>query len=102
MARLGEIVSGVRSKNAGPFMLTIDIFCGTPETFDRVRRAVATPPVATILGSDPGTIRRFELPGIRAIKYSLPRPCVQGCLRDRDMHGAQWAILLEEMEIREP
>lgn len=83
-------------------MLTIDIFCGTPETFDRVRMAVATPLVATILGSDPDSIRRFELPDIRVIKFSLPRPCVQGCLRDRDMHGAQWAILLEEMEIKEP
>ena len=102
MARLGEIVAGVRSKNAGPFMLTIDVFCGTPQAFDRVRTTVTTPQVAAILDSDPESILRFELPDIWVIKFSLPRPCVQGSLQDRDMHGAQWAILLEEMDVPEP
>jgi len=27
MAKLGAVVEKVRSKNAGPFWLTIDIFC---------------------------------------------------------------------------
>ena len=102
MSRLGEIVSSVRSKNAGPFVLTIDVFCDTRQAFDRVRMAVTTPQVASVLNSNPESVRRFELPDIRFIKFSLPRPCVQGCLQDRDMHGAQWAILLEEMDVSEP
>lgn len=38
MTTLGEQVVTVRSKNAGPFWLTIDIFCGDPDTFARARR----------------------------------------------------------------
>jgi len=33
VARLGDAVQAVRSKNAGPFMVTIDIFCGTDAAF---------------------------------------------------------------------
>ncbi|MFN3525510.1 MAG: DUF4387 family protein [Paracoccus sp. (in: a-proteobacteria)] len=33
------------------------------------------------------------------MKFSLPRPVVQGAAADRDMHGAQYAALLEEMTI---
>ena len=29
MPKLGERVLRVRSKNAGPFWVTVDIFCGT-------------------------------------------------------------------------
>ncbi|MGB3313642.1 MAG: DUF4387 family protein, partial [Albidovulum sp.] len=33
MTRLGDIVEKVRSKNAGPFWMTVDIFCGSPEAY---------------------------------------------------------------------
>ena len=36
MPELGSIVEKVRSKNAGPFWLTVDIFCGSPEAYARV------------------------------------------------------------------
>ena len=34
MSQLGDLVQKVRSKNAGPFWLTIDIFCGSEAVFD--------------------------------------------------------------------
>ena len=37
MPLLGEKVKKIRSKNAGPFWITIDIFCGSKEVFDEVR-----------------------------------------------------------------
>ena len=36
MTRLGDIVEKVRSKNAGPFWMTVDIFCGAPDAYARV------------------------------------------------------------------
>ncbi|MCB2122242.1 MAG: DUF4387 family protein, partial [Rhodobacteraceae bacterium] len=40
MAELGPIVQKVRSKNAGPFWLTVDVFCGSAEVFARVVSAL--------------------------------------------------------------
>ena len=34
--RLKELVKKIRSKNAGPFLLTIDIFCSNKKNFQMV------------------------------------------------------------------
>ena len=99
MARLGEMVDKVRSKNAGPFWLTIDIFCGDRAVYQSVDQKLSTATVAKLLQQPEENLKRFSMPNLNVIKFSLPRPHIQGSRLDRDMHGAQWAILLEEMEI---
>ena len=102
MARLGDAVRAVRSKNAGPFMVTVDVFCGTDAAFQRVNAALSTAAVGRLYRVDPGRIDRYELPEIRVLKFSFPRPAPQGSRGDRDMHGAQWAVLLAEAEFEKP
>ena len=101
MARLIELCKGVRSKNAGPFMITIDIFCDTAAQFRRLRDLVSTDEVARLYRLDRTDILRFDLKEVSAIKFSFPRPSIQGSLRDRDMHGAGWAALLAELDLGE-
>lgn len=88
----------VRTKNAGPFWLTIDIFCDDKPTF---RRLCADPrlgaqAIGTLLRADADSVKIFHIDALDVIKISLPRPVVQGAVADRDMHGAQWAYLLQE------
>ena len=99
MANLGQIVEKMRSKNAGPFWLTVDIFCGTPEAFTQVVSSLTTARVARVFATDEATIKRFDIEALRVIKFSLPRPSVQGAADDRDMHGASWAALLAELPL---
>ena len=99
MANLGAIVEKVRSKNAGPFWLTIDIFCGTPRAFTQIRDGLSTERVAKVFAVAPETLKRFEIPSLNVLKFSLPRPETQGAVADRDMHGASWAALLSEVKI---
>lgn len=99
MTELRHLVSKVRSKNAGPFWLTIDIFCGTPEAFERVREGLGTDRVAALFQMPEARIKRFDIADLNVVKFSLPRPQVQGALDDRDMHGASWAALLGEMDL---
>lgn len=99
MAELGTLVEKVRSKNAGPFWLTVDIFCGSPEAFVRVTTGLETARVAHLFGVEPQAMKRFDIPDLNVVKLSVPRPVVQGTRADRDMHGAGWAVLVEEMEI---
>ncbi len=102
MARLGDAVRAVRSKNAGPFMITIDVFCGTEAVFQWVNATVSTVAVAQLYRVAADRIDRYELPEIRVVKFSFPRPAPQGSRSDRDMHGAQWAVLLAEAEFEAP
>lgn len=99
MSRLGDIVPKVRSKNAGPFWLTIDIFCGTSEVFGRVSNGLQTEAVLRVLQADAGLLKRFDIASLNVVKFSVPRPQVQGTRADRDMHGASFAALVAEMEI---
>ena len=99
MPKLREIVQKVRSKNAGPFWLTIDIFCGSEEAFETVQTKLKTDAVARLYGADSQLLKRFEMPDLNVVKISLPRPATQGAIDDRDMHGASWAALLAEMEL---
>ena len=99
MAELGQIVEKVRSKNAGPFWLTVDIFCGSEEAFARVRDGLSTTEMARILDTPVQTLKRFDIADLAVVKLSLPRPAVQGTAADRDMHGAALAALVAEMDI---
>lgn len=99
MPQLSEIVEKVRSKNAGPFWITVDIFCGTADAFDRVSKGLSTERVARALDTPTGTLKRFDIAQLCVVKFSLPRPQVQGTRFDRDMHGASLGALISEMEI---
>ena len=99
MPRIGDIAVKVRSKNAGPFTATIDIFCGSPQVFDCVRSQLTDQAVGNLFAARPGTVRRFEIQDLNVVKFSLPRPEIQGSRLDRDMHAAQLAELVQEFVI---
>lgn len=89
----------VRSKNAGPFWVTIDIFCDRPEVYDQVCAGLSNAEVAALYQVPEQLLKRFEIADLRVVKFSVPRPVVQGAAADRDMHGAQYAALLEEHDL---
>ena len=99
MPRLNQVALKVRSKNAGPFWLTVDVFCGADLAFERICAGLPSALVAEVLQIDLGAIKRFEMPELNVLKLSFPRPVTQGDIRDRDLHGASWAALLGEVEI---
>jgi len=98
MSRRNAAAFDVRSKNAGPFWLTIDIFCDDAATFRRLcaEPVLSAESITALLGGDAALVKLFRIAALNVIKISLPRPTVQGALDDRDMHGAQWANLVRE------
>lgn len=99
MPDIREVAEKVRSKNAGPFWITIDIFCGSPEAFDRISKGLDTGDVATRLDVPSQTLKRFDIPDLNVIKLSIPRPQIQGDRTDRDMHGAALANVIAELPL---
>lgn len=102
MPELRNVVDKVRSKNAGPFWITVDIFCGAQDAYDTVRAALDTARVAALFDTPLQTLKRFDIDSLHVIKISFPRPTVQGAPDDRDMHGASFAALLAEIELTSP
>jgi hypothetical protein len=93
----------VRSKNAGPFWMTIDVFFDSAVAFDQACRSSLTDPavLGELYATDPGRIRVFRLEPLQAIKISLPRPNVQGSIGDRDMHAGQQYVPLLDLPVEE-
>lgn len=97
--KLGDLAAKVRSKNAGPFWLTVDVFFDDPDAYFQACAAVDTSRVAALFGAEPQLMKRFEINDLNVLKFSLPRPAVQGTAADRDMHGASFGVLLAEMDL---
>ena len=97
--RLVELATVVRSKNAGPYQLTLDVFFESKEAFCRARdsgrmdaQAVSTRYRAEVVGV-------WFVEAALAWKATLVRPCPAGNPGDPDVFGAQQHLPLLEIEI---
>jgi hypothetical protein len=81
----------VRSKDAGPFVLTTDLFCHDGEAYARAVAAGLLEPGfwAAAYDQDPAVVEVHPVEAIWAIKVSFPRPVVSGDLGDTDITGGQ-------------
>ena len=98
MTKISEMASLMRSKNAGPFTLTIDIMFYEQEKYERVKNsgAISREIVASAYKLPSEKVQFFFCDNAFAIKASLPRPYIQGDLRDADSHqGQQYAPLMD-------
>jgi hypothetical protein len=98
---LKDLASVIRSKNAGPLCLTLDLFFHDRAGFDRALASTALAPaeVAHLYGLMPAQVRRFDLPDILAIKLSMPRQVCAGDPGDGDVYGAQQHAPLLEVPV---
>jgi Domain of unknown function (DUF4387) len=101
---LGELADVMRSKNAGPFQITIDLMFNDAATYRRVRDSsvVAARVIAPLYGVDEGLVRIMPFDRVRAIKITVPRRTGEhgsGSAFDRDVYGAQQHGPLVELRI---
>jgi hypothetical protein len=102
---LRDIAKVVRSKNAGPFEITLDIIFRSKEDYEAVKKSgVITRELISGLYNVPTqaiiTFGFFDL--VNAVKITLPRPRVQGGVGETDMHAAQQHVPLQEIRIPWP
>lgn len=101
MATIGETAYYVRSKNAGPFWVTLDIFCGEKDVFDTLSASknISREKVAEVYGVRPDEVKIFHIPNLNVIKISYPRVKPQGQKYERDMHAGQQYVQIAELEV---
>lgn len=89
---LKDIANVIRSKNAGPFELTLDVMLKDQEMFEALRAAnVINKEVIAKLYQIPESdvISIVYFPNAKAIKATIVRPLPSGGLGERDVYGAQ-------------
>jgi hypothetical protein len=94
---LADLADIVRSKNAGPFRITLDILFSDPARYRLVRDsgAVSRETVAKSYGITPQEITSFfHVDMANAIKITLRRPRTQGAFGESDVYGCQQHVPL--------
>ena len=101
MAKLRDVASLIRSKNAGPFYLTLDILFPDRETYQKVAGAkVITGELISSLYSIPaGKIKIVEYPQGNGIKVTIDRHVGSGDFEDTDLYGTQQHVPLFDVEV---
>ena len=98
---LGEIAGLIRSKNAGPFLLTFDIMFDTEEKYRRVVSAgiITKEWFEKAFDIPAGEIDIYYYEPAWAIKVTIPRPNPSGDPFDTDVFGGQQYGPLVKLEI---
>jgi hypothetical protein len=107
MARLDQLATTFRSKNAEPFMSTIDIYLPDREAFERVRRSeqLTEENVARVYNIPREAVYGvYFVDAVNAVKVSLYKYAdgkflQQGDPECADIFGAQQHIPLRDIEI---
>lgn len=99
--KLYELAKLIRSKNAGPFNLTIDIMFEDLEKWEKVERSgsINKDTVSKMFRMNLDDIEIFPVKNALAIKISFPRPIFQGEIADADMLGGQQYAPIMEIEV---
>lgn len=101
MPKLSEVCRHVRSKNAGPFWITVDIFFKSGREFQAWSKAPALQcaAIASAFDVPVNAVKRFAVEDLDVLKLSFPRKVPQGGALERDMHGGQQYIRLLNVEL---
>jgi hypothetical protein len=101
MPRIREIAKACKSKNAGPFEVTLDVVFDNPEIFERVRKTGVLCPAlfARLYNVRAEDVLFTEYRAGNAFKATLPRLIPSGDVGDTDVYGAQQHAPLLDVEI---
>ena len=100
--KLTDLAGVIRSKNSGPYELTLDIIFNNREDYERIRDGgfINNDLICKLYGLTPDKIIciiAFE--PAKAIKVTIVRPLCSGDLGETDVYGAQQHAPLLDLEL---
>jgi hypothetical protein len=101
MTTVNDVCHLVRSKNAGPFWVTFDLFFNSHAEFERYATHPALGPetFARLFGADPAQVKSYPVGSLDMVKISYARSSPQGGMVERDMHCGQQFVRLLDVEL---
>lgn len=95
-----EVATLIRSKNAGPFVISLDFVFPDPETHRAVRDsgAISRESIAELYSLPLARVSDvIDYPAANAIKINLIRERPAGAFGELDIYGSQQGGLLDEL-----
>ena len=101
MPKLRDVCRHVRSKNAGPYWITVDLFFPDRAALQQHAGSpvLANVAIGRLFDVDASRVKRFIVPELAVLKLSFPRRLPQGGVTERDMHGGQQYVRLLDLEL---
>lgn len=102
MKRLVDVAAIIRSKNSGPFELTLDVMFTDQENYNKfvAGKYLNAKKVAELYKiTEKEVVDIVEFPKAKAVKATICRPLASGALGERDVYGAQQHVPLMMMEL---
>ena len=100
--KLTELADIIRSKNSGPYELTLDVMFKTQGDFERVLKsgAINEKVICHLYRITPDKIVSIvSFPPAKAIKVTIVRPICSGDPGETDVYGAQQHAPLLSLEV---
>lgn len=102
MKTLKDIATVIRSKNAGPYELTLDVIFSDRAVFEAFceKKIFNKETIARLYKIDEKDVLSIvEFPPAMAVKATIVRPLASGALGERDVYGAQQHVPLMNLEV---
>ena len=101
MTRLRDIAKLIRTKNAGPFQLTLDVMFPDERSYRHVVQAhvITVQRMAAFFRVDEAAVKLFHYAPGNAIKVTVPRLVPCGDPADGDLFGGQQFGPLADLEV---
>jgi len=101
MAQLKDYARVLRSKNAGAFVLTIDVIFASEDDYRRIIEAGVLDPdaVAAAYRVNSSDVMVIPYPQVCSVKVTMPRRHGSGDVADADVYGAQQHVPLMLMPV---
>ncbi len=97
-----ELAEVIRSKNSGPFEITLDIIFKDFETYNKVKRqkVIGKKLIADLYKISESEVLNFiEFDPAKAIKATIVRKVSSGAVGETDVYGAQQHVPLFQIEV---
>lgn len=101
MPKLSEVCPRIRSKVAGPFWVTVDLFFDDKERFERYHDHPNLQPakLAEVFGAPAELVSRYPVESLNMMKISYPRQTPQGGVVERDLHSGQQYVYILDVDV---
>lgn len=102
MKTLKDIAAVIRSKNSGPYELTMDVIFTDRAAFEKfcAKQYFNAPLIARLYKiPEEQVLSIVEFPPAMAVKATIVRPLASGALGERDVYGAQQHVPLMNLEL---
>ena len=102
MSRLVDLAKVLRSKNSGPFAITLDVLFDNKNAYERVKSSgrLTKQAIAALYNLDESELTDFVwFDAAMGLKVTFLRRVASGTVNDRDVYGSQQHAPLMSIEI---